>query len=165
MSESDMQDMREEAYAVSRCPNRESGGAQCEKDKGHEGPCACPSALKQFLSPRMSPTPENYFPKVTLDEVRRDASSVLGFAKERGSVDVVDAEGKVALTVVVHQNALPDEDESQLDEALDFIEAQEWARWDSSLGRCCLDCGAPKGYDHSTHCRWLSIMRRGGRRE
>jgi hypothetical protein len=31
--------------AEERCPEHESGGVQCELDRDHAGPCACPEAL------------------------------------------------------------------------------------------------------------------------
>lgn len=32
-----------------QCPNRESGGAQCELPDEHEGLCACPKTLAEYL--------------------------------------------------------------------------------------------------------------------
>lgn len=57
---------------------------------------------------------------------------------------------------------------SALTNALDFIEAQEWAGWnhdgyDPGDGYC-LSCGAEKGREHEADCNWLACMRDGGRR-
>lgn len=52
-------------------------------------------------------------------------------------------------------------------DALDFIEAQEWAGYAVDAGEhvpVCLDCGAQKGQSHSTDCWWLSLMVASGRR-
>lgn len=35
-----------------QCPERESGGVQCEKEAGHAGPHACPEALKRSKGSR-----------------------------------------------------------------------------------------------------------------
>lgn len=52
----------------------------------------------------------------------------------------------------------------QLQDALDFIEDNEFVLAVGTEPHRCLDCGAEAGQCHSQQCRWLDIMRRGGRR-
>lgn len=33
---------------MKRCKGRESGGVQCEREEGHEGPHECPRAVEHF---------------------------------------------------------------------------------------------------------------------
>lgn len=56
-----------------------------------------------------------------------------------------------------------------LKEALDFVADNEFGRPDQGgpygTGQpFCLDCGAELGQAHSEKCRWLFVMRLGGRR-
>lgn len=60
------------------------------------------------------------------------------------------------------------ERERVLADALDFIEAQEYAGteiYNDQRIAICLDCGAEKGNPHAPGgCWWLDIMLRSGRR-
>jgi hypothetical protein len=38
--------------AAQQCLERESGGFQCEKSAAHVDPCACPKALRMWMSAR-----------------------------------------------------------------------------------------------------------------
>jgi hypothetical protein len=43
-----------------RCPNREGdgkNGAQCEKEEGHDPPCACPEAIEAHRRARFPEVP------------------------------------------------------------------------------------------------------------
>lgn len=59
--------------------------------------------------------------------------------------------------------------DAQATEALSFIEDNEFGDHERVSEAAlpqpkCLDCGAFKGEPHSEDCRWLGIMKRGGRR-
>lgn len=80
---------------------------------------------------------------------------------------MTEEEREAALAKLTAWARCPKECVDEHRNALDFIEAQEWAgneRIDGVREQCCLDCGAEKGQEHSTDCWWLACMKAGGRR-